>query len=594
MSTKYIFDRNMAYAIIKKENFRRYPMKKALLFILSLLCLSSLVPLNAAVTDRYSREIKFYNNCGLEITEDQYVYGLPCKKTVSYVSDLLATKDEIVLLDSGNKALDITGFVGTSCKITRTHAGFSSGSYTFVVSGDINGDGSITSTDYLKIKKSFAGAELKKDEKLAADVDRNGKVVSADYLLVKKYFSGINLFEKELPEIPVDNSPYTLGTFDTYNLDTCMEPVWNSRIIYNESCFMLGSETASARLMYTPDEILGVYNYNFTKKYVEGTDYIIEGNKIVKIEGSSIKSLKESRYYNTTSIIHTYNESGAEVPTYYGESTAMTQYQIFVTYTHKDYWTGFKVENQSNRYENLIKKLNSGEDVTIIFYGDSITNGANSSYHLNISPFTPTWAMLLTENIAKKYGYKIEYIDTGIKDTQKVPTEGHSYGNKGTIRYINTAIGGWRSESGYENFSTHLAPFISEYGCDLFVCAFGMNDPDLLPEIEASNNERIINKVHSLASDSAVLLVSPMPLNVDCSDPNWNGNQKYFEPAFFELSDKLSENGKEAAAAPVYSFVKSVLDYKLYRDITGNNLNHTNDFLTRLYAQACYQTIIGY
>lgn len=569
-------------------------MKKAVLSLLALACLFSMIPSSAAVTDRYVREIKFYKDCGLEITDDKYIYGLPCKKTVSDVTDLLATKDEISIHDFGSKTpLESNKYVGTNCKIARPHAGYSKESYTFIVSGDLNGDGNITSTDYLKIKKSFAGTVLTPIEMLAADVDRNSKVVSADYLLVKKYFSGNNLFEKALPEIPQDNSTYTVRTYESYDLDTYMLPLWNSRVTYNESCFMLGPD-ASATLMYTPETVLGVYSNDFKKQYVEGVDYKIEGNKIIRLENSTIPYLKESRYYNLTSNVNTYNDAGEEVPTYYGESTAMTQYQVFVTYSHKDYWTGFNVQNQSSRFESLIKKLENGEDVTFAFYGDSITFGQNCSSHLGISPFTPSWAIMLTNNIAKKYGYKIEYISTGAKNTAKVPAEGASYGNNGTITYINTAVGGWRSDSGISNFETHLKPFITKYGCDLFICAFGMNDPDMLPVYESLNNEILINKVHEIVSDASVLLVSPMPFNVDCSNSNMNGNQRYFEPAYIELADKFYSKGKDVAVAPVYSLVKSVLDYKLYRDITGNNLNHTNDFLTRLYAQTCYQTVVGY
>ena len=38
---------------------------------------------------------------------------------------------------------------------------------------------------------------------------------------------------------------------------------------------------------------------------------------------------------------------------------------------------------------------------------------------------------------------------------------------------------------------------------------------------------------------------------------------------------------------------QSILEHKRYRDMTGNNVNHPNDFLARVYAQTILQTIAG-
>jgi len=38
----------------------------------------------------------------------------------------------------------------------------------------------------------------------------------------------------------------------------------------------------------------------------------------------------------------------------------------------------------------------------------------------------------------------------------------------------------------------------------------------------------------------------------------------------------------------------NLLTRKRYCDMTGNNVNHPNDFLARAYAQNLWQTVIGY
>jgi endo-1,4-beta-xylanase len=60
-----------------------------------------------------------------------------------------------------------------------------------VVKGDVNGDGCIDSTDYLRIKGHFLERiELTGAFLLAADCDEDGTVTSTDYLQLKSYFLG--------------------------------------------------------------------------------------------------------------------------------------------------------------------------------------------------------------------------------------------------------------------------------------------------------------------------------------------------------------------------------------------------------------------
>ena len=42
------------------------------------------------------------------------------------------------------------------------------------------------------------------------------------------------------------------------------------------------------------------------------------------------------------------------------------------------------------------------------------------------------------------------------------------------------------------------------------------------------------------------------------------------------------------------SVSKAVLQHKDFVDYTGNNINHPNDFMVRLYAQTFVQTLVGY
>ena len=57
--------------------------------------------------------------------------------------------------------------------------------------GDVNGDGKITSSDYVLIKDYIMGnSELSDTAKKAADYNQDGKITSSDYVLIKDYIMG--------------------------------------------------------------------------------------------------------------------------------------------------------------------------------------------------------------------------------------------------------------------------------------------------------------------------------------------------------------------------------------------------------------------
>ncbi len=63
-----------------------------------------------------------------------------------------------------------------------------------VVKGDVDGDGKVNSSDFIKARYSFLGInELTEIEFMAADVNDDGKVNSTDFMQIRKHF--LNLYE---------------------------------------------------------------------------------------------------------------------------------------------------------------------------------------------------------------------------------------------------------------------------------------------------------------------------------------------------------------------------------------------------------------
>ena len=387
---------------------------------------------------------------------------------------------------------------------------------------------------------------------------------------------------------------------DSSDMQNNMQNIFSGDTVYYETVMFLDKGTTK-QLLFPISEIVSVQSFNGDITYVEGRDYTIVDGKLHIPKTSTINVIGSNNYYNFTGqtmLIEKYN--GKNVSVYWGDANGMTMWQVRVVYKHSGTWDGFHQENYSKNFEGLIKKLMRGEDVTFIFYGDSITCGASSSWYY--SDFFAgkndkqwSYSMLFTQALADLFGYTINFVDCSALQPGmiKEPPSNYVGGTNGTITYINTSVGGWTSQNGVDNFDKHIKPYIQQYGCDLLGVAFGMNDGNVAPATTANNVKTIYQKAMALDSDFYGLVISTMVPN-NLSINGWYGNQYKQEAQLEGVVSYLNSNGVGAGIARVTSMSLSVLDYKDFRDHTGNNINHPNDFMHRIYAQTCLQAFIGY
>ena len=352
--------------------------------------------------------------------------------------------------------------------------------------------------------------------------------------------------------------------------------------------FLDKGETKS--LLYPIKDIVSVTSYDGNTVYEEGKDYVIEDGKLKVTENSSIRCITSEKYYNHAGSLITMNGK----PMFWGESQ-VKQWQVSVTYNHDAAWEGYVQESQLEIYQNFVKKLIAGEDVTVFFYGDSITWGACSTYTEGVAPKQGAYAMLFTEALADLFGYKVKYVNTGLAAAMPchpVPSTEYVGGERGTITYVNTAIGGWTSTDGVNNFNKFVAEQIGKYGCDLFVLAYGMNDGGSPVATTKGNFKRIIDGVLELKPEASVMMVSTMTPH---SGSNWDfAPIKEQEKQLLTLAKSYTKNDKAVAVACVHSVSKAIQEHKTFNDYSGNNINHPNDWFYRVYAQTLLQTLIGY
>ncbi|MCR5056815.1 MAG: SGNH/GDSL hydrolase family protein [Clostridia bacterium] len=379
---------------------------------------------------------------------------------------------------------------------------------------------------------------------------------------------------------------------DKYDLETWMAPIWKGPYVYNESVMFVGFKER-VTLLYPADRIISVRSFDLKTEYKEGVDYRMVDGGLELIEGTSINPVPEELYYSdnkdfpfTIKVM----KDGEETSIYFSEE--ICKYQVFVTYAHSSGRELFIPADESAKFKNLLGKLNRGEDVTMFFYGDSITFGASATDMLGIDPHTPIWARMFTHYLAKKYGYTVKYVAPDLPSTLGVPAEPLVFGDRGTITYVNPAVGGWRVTDGIEKFDTYIKPFVEKYGCDFILLAFGMNDGGNTPETEKDLQKQLLELVYGLMPDAEVLLLATMVPNNE-SVNGWYASQHLFEAVFDELADEYTALGKQIAVGKMTTMSLSILETKRFRDYTGNNINHPNDFMSRVYAQVVYATVTG-
>ena len=379
------------------------------------------------------------------------------------------------------------------------------------------------------------------------------------------------------------------------DLNTLMQPIFNGTSSVNETVMFLdyGDEKT---LLYPIETIVSVTSFDGSKTYEAGKDYEIVDGKLKLLEGSAIPCITRAKFYNVAphpqiNILTMYE--GKAVHTYWGEGKPMTDYQVNVNYTHADAWEGYSQPAELETLQSFVKKLQAGEDVTVMFYGDSITFGASATFINNYAPYQDSYPMLVVKALADLFDYTVHYEVTGLAGTANVPNEDYVAGDRGTITYVNTAVGGWTSHDGVKNLQSYVTEKIAAHGCDLFIVGYGMNDGAIQPRGTAKNIEKIVKAVLEGSADANIILVSTMVPNPNATN-GWYSHQDQQEAQLEKLAEDFRKEGVACAVANMTSVSKAVLEHKEFHDYSGNNINHPNDYFVRVYAQTVLQTLIGY
>ena len=338
--------------------------------------------------------------------------------------------------------------------------------------------------------------------------------------------------------------------------DILLTPFWEGNIAYDESVLFLSEngQTPNANLLYPPTEILGVCSSDFEIQYQEGIDWELKDGKLYLPAGSAIASMDAGAlhfYSDETQDCFDAKDGGKIL---YKTKGFFHKQQVLVTYRHEAGWVPAQSMPGSHALENVKNKITETKHINLCFYGDSITAGCDGSKPLGFAPFQDSWPRLVTESFEKTYGCE--------------------------VTYVNTAVGGKQSDWGLENVEERL----TAYDPDLVVLAFGMNDgtEKVDPEAFRHNIMGIKSSVLARNPKAEFILISTTVANPESV---FDGRQREYLPILTECM------GQGDILVNMTEVHDRLLTRKRFVDMTGNNINHPNDYLIRVYAQMILEGI---
>ena len=349
---------------------------------------------------------------------------------------------------------------------------------------------------------------------------------------------------------------YGADSAETWTYDAkLLEPFWLSKTMEGESVlFVKDGENAlpKAPLLFAPTKIISVRSSSGKTTYVEGKDYTWNPDKaeIVLPAGSQIPFKKPQdlrRPAGSQQFRLTRRDGNGEI--LFGGGHEYHDMQAVVTYEHAPaVWPGKLPSFAGDRLPNTMKRLGAAKPLTIALLGDSISTGCNASGWAKTPPFQPAYFDLLVQHLQKVYGSEI------------------------TLK--NFAVGGTGTGWGLENIGKVIST-----KPDLVILAFGMNDSAGLPPKDyQATIQRMIDAIHKANAETEVILVATMRGNKD-----WTALRQEYFPQYRDALSSLCKTG--VVLADMTSIWTELLRRKNDWDLTGNGVNHPNDFGHRVYAQ---------
>ncbi|HYH68630.1 MAG TPA: GDSL-type esterase/lipase family protein [Urbifossiella sp.] len=193
-------------------------------------------------------------------------------------------------------------------------------------------------------------------------------------------------------------------------------------------------------------------------------------------------------------------------------------------------------------------RLTAGEAFTLGVSGDSISTGLDASALAKAAPNQPGYPDLVAAQLQATFDCR--------------------------VALKNRAVAGWSVANGVQDVDKLLAE-----KPHLVIVAYGMNDVGRRdPKWFGDQTRAILDRIKAHDKAVEVILVAPM-----LGNGAWTATPRDMFPRYRDELRRLA--GAGVALADVTAAWELLLGHKHDLDLTGNGLNHPNDFGHRLYAQ---------
>jgi lysophospholipase L1-like esterase len=331
-------------------------------------------------------------------------------------------------------------------------------------------------------------------------------------------------------------------------------PFWRGRTMTDEPILFIEPSTSGPRcanLLFPPMSQPLLKHAGVT--FVSGVDFTWSpGSRSVCLTPRSrIPTLQESRLFPWRNLPESvaYMRGTRWRYVMHSEKGEFQRFQIWVSYeTNEKNWP--LQSPSAGRLPRTMAALGSKVALNVVAIGDSITAGDGASKLIGIPPYRPGYA---------------DQIASALKESYKSAIVLQNHGNPG------------------ENceWGLKVAERLTLSEPALFLIAFGMNDGARKRGAIVFGGciKKLVAHLSARFPRSEFILVSNMPAN-----PAWSGDAPTLFTAYRDELLKLEHVG--LVVADVLEIWREILKSKKYLDLTGNGVNHPNDFGHRIYADA--------
>lgn len=132
------------------------------------------------------------NSVNMQIDEGN-VTGIESETTVGELEELFGAHDmTITVINANGSNIDSSRFAGTGSTLSVAYKGMDLFAKTVIVSGDADGDGKVSPTDYIRVRRHLLGMlTIEGVFAKAADMDNNGAIAPSDYIRIRRKLLGI-------------------------------------------------------------------------------------------------------------------------------------------------------------------------------------------------------------------------------------------------------------------------------------------------------------------------------------------------------------------------------------------------------------------